>query len=70
LSHEEKESKDITYIGNDLGLKKTGITFWNNKNKEIDDNQDIFDDINSKNFRYNLDELRPCYTPYNRIFWI
>jgi len=63
----KEETRNITYIGIDLGLGTTGVAFWNNINKKINCNKDKFDDINSTFFKYKLEELRPDFEPYEKI---
>ena len=59
---------NITYIGIDLGLKKTGFAFLDYSSNEINhDNIDYFKDIKSENIGYNLRDLKPDSKPYEKI---
>ncbi len=63
---EEDNLDNITYVGIDLGLKKTGFAFLNYPNNDNSD-IDYFDHINSKNLRYDLNDLKPNSEPYEKI---
>jgi RNase H-fold protein (predicted Holliday junction resolvase) len=67
--YDKEETLDnITYIGIDLGLKKTGFAFLDYSSNEInDDNIDYFEHIKSENIGYNLNDLKPDSKPYEKI---
>ena len=64
--YDKEETLDnITYIGIDLGLKKTGFAFldYSSNNNDID----YFEHIKSENIEYNLNDLKPDSKPYEKI---